>query len=87
MVDVTVIADTRASRLAGQAWTAGEGIRGALELGLPGDVSLEDVGDWSQTALRGLLAARSPDVFEARLVGVIAAALIVGAKLQETGGA
>lgn len=89
------LADSVAAELAQRAWLgidapgdpAGTpGIRRALELGLPGDVTLEDVGEWAQPALVALVHARDAASFEARLVGAIAAALILGAKLHETGG-
>lgn len=89
------LADTLASELAQSAWLgidapAAEptvaGLRTALQ-SLPGDVTLEDVGEWSQPAL-GALASAVPGslIFEARLVGAISAAMILGAKLQETNG-
>lgn len=92
------LAQTVAAELAQQAWQgidapgdpAGPaGIRMALLLGLPVPPSLEDVVEWSQPAMRSLLDAIHRDdlvSFEARLVGAIAAALILGAKLQETHG-
>lgn len=90
------IADTLAAELAQRAWygidaPAAEptvaGIRMALSNGLPGDVTLEDVGEWSQPALVALATAMPGSLsFEARLVGAISAAMILGAKLQETNG-
>ncbi len=89
------IADSLAAELAQRAWhgidaPAAEptvaGIRVALANGLPGNVTLEDVGEWMQPALRSLCAAESQIVFEGRLAGILASAMIVGAKLQETNG-
>jgi hypothetical protein len=92
------LADTVAGELAQQAWLgidapgdpAGPaGIRMALLLGFPVPPSLEDVVEWSQPALRALLDATDRGdlvAFEGRLIGAIAAALILGAKLQETHG-
>lgn len=89
------LADTIAAGLAQEAWfgidaPAAEptdpGIRTALQRGLPGDVSLEDVGEWAQPALISLVDAPTLAAFEGRLVGALSAALILGAKLQETSG-
>lgn len=89
------LADTLAAELAQRAWfgidaPAAEptvaGIRRALNMGLPGEVQLEDVGEWSQPALVSIASAPSLLSMEARLVGAISAALILGAKLQETNG-
>jgi hypothetical protein len=89
------IADTLAAELAQRAWhgidaPAAEptvaGMRKALQ-SLPGEISLEDVGEWSQPALVSLASAIPGSlIFEARLVGAITAAMILGAKLQETNG-
>lgn len=88
------LADTLAADLAQRAWLGIDGpgaeptvagIRLALAH-LPGDISLEDVGEWSQPAFSALRSAPSTMSFEARLVGAIAAAMILGAKLQETNG-
>jgi hypothetical protein len=88
------IADTVAAELAQRAWLGidepgavrASGIRLALQRGIPGDITLEDVGAFAQPALRSLADAGDPITFEARLVGAIAAAMIMGAKLQETNG-
>jgi hypothetical protein len=88
------LADTIAAELAQRAWLgidapAAEptvaGIRVALA-SLPGEVSLEDVGEWCQPALGAISSAPNMMTLEARLVGAIAAAIILGAKLQETQG-
>jgi len=92
---VTRLADTLAAELAQRAWLgidapAAEptvaGIRVALSEGLPGEVSMEDVGEWAQPALASLTYAPNALAFEGRLIGAISAALILGAKLQETSG-
>lgn len=92
------LADTVACELAQQAWQGIDGpgdpagpagIRMALLLGLPVPPSLEDVVEWSQPTLRSLIDAVDREdlvAFEGRLVGAIAAAMILGAKLQETHG-
>jgi hypothetical protein len=89
------LADSLAAELAQRAWLgidapAAEptvaGVRVALAEGLPGDITLEDVGEWCQPALAALLSAPSRLAYEGRLVGAIAAAMILGAKLQETSG-
>lgn len=90
------IADTLAAELAQRAWLgidapAAEptvaGLRTALDKGLPGDVTLEDVGEWSQPTLVSLASATPGSLmWEARVVGAISAAMILGAKLQETNG-
>lgn len=79
------LADTKAAELAGVAWLGGKGIRGALDDVFPG-LTLEELGEWAHpgmTAVRG--AAFDSERFEARFVGAIAAAMILGAKLKETG--
>jgi hypothetical protein len=84
-----------AAELAQRAWSgidapAAEptvaGIRAALAEGLPGDVGIEDVGEWCQPALNAIACAPNLLSFEARLVGAISAAMVLGAKLQETQG-
>lgn len=95
---MTRLADTVAAELAAVAWLgidapgdpAGPaGIRLALQTGLPGDVSLEDVAEWGRPLVLAIDdAIRKGDalVFEARIVGALSAALILGAKLHETAG-
>lgn len=92
---MTRLADTLAAELAQRAWLgldapAAEptvaGIRVALSEGLPGDVTVEDVGVWAQPALSALTFAPNALAFEGRLIGALAAAMILGAKLQETRG-
>jgi hypothetical protein len=89
------LADSLAAELAQAAWygidaPAAEptvaALRVALAEGLPGDVSLEDVGEWAQPALTSIASAPNMIAYEGRFVGAIAAALILGAKLQETNG-
>lgn len=89
------LADTLAAEQAQLAWMgidapAAEptvfGIRAALNAGLPGDVSLEDLGEWCQPALAAIATAPNQLALEGRLVGALAAAMILGAKLQETNG-
>lgn len=89
------LADTAAAELAQRAWFGVDapgdphgraGIRAALERGLPGDATLEDVGEWAQPALHALVAAESLEQLEGRLVGALAAALILGAALERTNG-
>lgn len=89
------IADTIACELAQQAWVGVDapgdpaglvGIRVALERGLPGEFTLEDVIEWAQPAVATLLDAGDRISFEARLVGCLTSALILGARLQETSG-
>lgn len=90
------LADTLAAELAQRAWLgidapAAEptvaGIRTALHNGLPGDVSLEDVGEWARAGYAAITSASPNSLLqEARFVGAISAALILGAKLQETNG-
>lgn len=76
--------ETDAAVLAAESWLVGGGIRGALaQYGL----TLEEVASWSaagRTSLRA--AAQSEWSFEARYVGVVAAALILGIELGLTGG-
>jgi hypothetical protein len=88
------LADTLAAELAQRAWLGLDGpgaeptvagLKLALKT-LPGDVTLDDVGEWSQPAMGALRSAPTLLAFEGRLVGVIAAAMILGAKLQETNG-
>jgi hypothetical protein len=87
---VTRLADTLAVELAQQAWhgldaPAAEptvaGLRLALQA-LPGEVTLEDVGEWAQPVLVAIANAPNMLAYEGRLVGAIASAMIVGAKLQ-----
>lgn len=87
------IADTVAAELAQCAWIGHDapgviteaGSRTAL-LGLPGDFSLEDIAEWAQPAVRAIADASTLLSLEARLVGALTAALVLGAKLQETNG-
>lgn len=88
------LADTLAAELAQAAWfgidaPAAEptvaGIRKALQ-SLPGEVTLEDVGEWAQPALAAIACAPNTLAYEGRVVGAIAAAMVLGAKLQETAG-
>ncbi|HET7566495.1 MAG TPA: hypothetical protein VFJ91_00765 [Gaiellaceae bacterium] len=87
------LADTLAAELAQQAWVGhdapGEvtatGIRAALDRTFPG-VSLEDVAEYATPAAFAVADADSLSVLRARFVGAIAAAMILGAKLQETRG-
>lgn len=92
---MTRLADTLAAELAQKAWRGIDapgaeptvaGIRTALANGLPGEVTLEDVGEWMRPALSALSSAPSLFHFEGRLAGAISAAMILGAKLQETNG-
>lgn len=89
------IADTLAAELAQKAWygidaPAAEptvaGIRVALSNGMPGGVTLEDVGEWSQPMIKSIFTAPNLLALESRVVAAISAAMIVGAKLQETNG-
>lgn len=89
------LADTLASELAQSAWLGIDaplleptvaGIRAALNAGMPGEITLEDVGEWAQPAIASVATAPNMLSLEARLVGAISAALILGAKLQETNG-
>lgn len=92
---MTHLASTLAAERAQEAWVgidapAAEptvaGLRIALANGLPGEVDLHDVHEWAAPALDSVQSARSMLEYEARFVGAIAAALILGAKLQETQG-
>ncbi len=89
------LADTVAAELAQRAWLGIDapvndpdlsGVRLALSEALPGEVTLEDVGEWAQPALAALISAPSRFALEGRLIGALSAALILGAKLQETQG-
>src|SRR4051812_36974431 len=90
---VTRIADTIACELAQSAWLGHDapgaitdaGVRTAL-LGLPGGFSFEDVCEWATPAVRAISDADSMLALEARVVGALTAALVLGAKLQETNG-
>jgi hypothetical protein len=88
------LADTLAAELAQRAWLGLDGpaaeptvagLKVALTA-LPGDVTLDDLFEWSQPARAALMSAPTTLAFEGRLVGAIAAAMILGAKLQETNG-
>jgi hypothetical protein len=90
------LADTVAAELAQRAW-AGidtpivahvDGIEAALQRVFP-DLTYGEVAEWAQPAVASVsVAAISNDgfSFQSRLVGALASALILGAKLQETQG-
>lgn len=90
------LADTVAAELAQSAW-AGidtpiiahvDGIEAAVQRVFP-DLTFEEIAEWAQPAVVSLsVAAIANDgfSFQARLVGALASALILGAKLQETKG-
>lgn len=89
------LADTLAAELAQESWRGMDApaaepttamLRHALAEGLPGDVSLEDVGEWSQSQLTFVSSAPNLFSLEQRFYGAIVGALILGAKLQETAG-
>lgn len=90
---MTRLADTVAAELAQRAWLGHDapgvitepGIRAALARTFP-SVSLEDVFEYAVPAAAAVADADSLPVMRARFVGAIAAALILGAKLQETKG-
>lgn len=54
--------------------------------GLPGDITYDNIGEWCLPQLRSILSSPSPYHLEQRFVGAIVAAMILGAKLQETQG-
>lgn len=91
---VVRLADTVAAELAQSAWLGHDapgvvkevGVRAAILVGLPGDFTLEDIREWAQPALRALADAGTHEQLEGRLVGALAAALVLGAKLQESNG-
>lgn len=75
------ISETVASAVVAEVWVR-DGIREALATyGL----DLDDVIDWSQIAIEATLAAPSPASYEARFVGAISAALIMGIELARSG--
>lgn len=75
--------ETDVCKVCGQAWIDGSGIRGALATyGL----DLDDVADWSQIGMTATLeTAGSPLEFEARFVGAISAAILLGIELNRSG--
>lgn len=86
------LADTVAAELAQRAWhgydapgeITEEGISAALARTFNGTVTLLDVGEWAAPGMRTLFDAGDMFTFQARFTGAIAAAMILGAKLQET---
>lgn len=90
---MTRIADTLAADLAQRAWSGIDepgvvrrsGIRRAINRGLPG-VTFEDVVEYARPALISVATAGDALELESRLLGIVAAAMILGARLQETNG-
>lgn len=89
------LADTLAAELAQAPWFGVDApgaeptlfaLRRALREGLPGDVELEDLVEWAQPALASIQCAPNLVSLEGRIVGALAAAMILGARLQETNG-
>ena len=70
--------DTAAARIVAERWLAADGIRAALA---GYGIGLEDVGDWSRVGRIGLESASTAKAFEARFVGAISAAIMLGIEL------
>lgn len=86
------LADSVAVELAQRDWDGLDepgyvheaGIRAALERCFDGEVCLEDVYEWARPLLFAVRDAGDALTLEARLLGAVSAALIVGARLRET---
>lgn len=89
-----VLAGTVAAELAQRAWggidaPAAVDLRGidlALHRGLPGEFTVGDVARWAQPHIHAVADAGDPDTLTCRMLGVVAASMILGARLQETHG-
>ena len=88
------LADTLACELAQSAFNGVDapgvvsesGIRYAIHRGVPGDFKLEDIGEWASPAMQAILTAPTQLSLEIRVISLVVAAMIIGARLAETNG-